>query len=237
MINSTAIRLYVVAAVVLATYGVACFVQAGLKLPDVEMPNWTFNELPLQLGEWQGHPTEMDPQIAVATGAKIIVNRSYQDGSGHSITMHTAVFDDPAGGVYHTPTNCYRTSGYQNTDSSSEELELPNDVMLPVKLTTWERKDERFLVIYWYQIGEYVLFDRWDLGIKIRWAFRGRPKWPALIKVLIQMAVTDTEEATPVILDFAKQVAAWENLPKHHLRMPDETNSSASRQSNDEKQP
>ena len=62
---------------VLATYGVAWLVKAGLEPPGVEMPDWTFNDMPLQLGQWHGQPTEMDPKIAVATEAApgTIVNR------------------------------------------------------------------------------------------------------------------------------------------------------------------
>ena len=61
--------------------------------------------MPLELGQWHGRPTEMDPKIALATEAApgTIVNRVYQDESGHSISMHTAMFADPRGGVFHTP--------------------------------------------------------------------------------------------------------------------------------------
>ena len=106
---------------------------------------------------------------------------------------------------------------------------------IPVSLSTWEQKGERLLVVYWYQLGEHVLFDRWDLGMKIRWSLRGRPKWPALIKVMLQIPAPDPEEAKPVILDFAKQVAAWENQPKHRLQTLGEAGRSAPQQSGTKK--
>ena len=237
MINGTAIRLYMIVAIVLATYGVARLVQAGLEPPGVEMPDWTFKKMPLQLGQWRGEPTEMDPKIAVATEAApgTIVNRNYQDGSRRSIAMHTAMFANPRGGVYHTPINCYRANGWQDTNATREELEVSDDLAIPVSLSTWERNGERLLVVYWYQLGEHVLFDRWDLGIKIRWSLRGRSKWPALIKVMLQIAAPDPEEAKSVILDFAKQVAEWENQPKHRLQMLGEAGHPASQQSSSEK--
>ena len=45
----------------------------------MERPNWSLRELPFQLTNWHGEDTEMDPKIAVATGADVIVNRIYRD--------------------------------------------------------------------------------------------------------------------------------------------------------------
>ena len=97
-------RVYIVAALIPLTWWGAGWVKAALEPPEVDMPDWTFREMPRQLGNWHGEDTRMDPKIAVATGAKLdtIVDRIYRDDAGHVINMHTAMFDDPAGGVYHS---------------------------------------------------------------------------------------------------------------------------------------
>ncbi len=215
MIGSTAARIYIVAALILATYGVAHLVQTALEPPEVVLPRWTFEEMPLQFGGWRGQSTEMDPEIAVATGADRIVNRAYVDDRGHVVSMHTAMFQRLEAGVYHSPLNCYRSKGWQLMKESRENLPIAEGLTIPVSLTTWEREGERVLVIYWYQLGEHVLFGRWDLGLKIRWSFRGQPKWPALIKVMLQIPAPEPEDARTTILGFAEQVAKWENLPAH----------------------
>ena len=71
------------------------------------------------------------------------------------------------------------------------------------------------MVVYWYQLGEHVLFGRWDLGIKVRWSLAGKPTWPALIKVMLQIPVLEAEDAKTAILSFAEQVAKWENQAQH----------------------
>jgi EpsI family protein len=192
--------------------------------------------MPIQLGQWHGQPTEMDPKITAATEAApgTTTSRIYQDESGHAISMYGAMFSDPRGGVYHTPINCYRANGWQDTSETREDLEVSDELTIPVSVSTWEQKGERLLVVYWYQIGDHVLFGRWDLGLKIRWALRGRPKWPALIKVMLSIPASDPETAKPMILEFAKRVAAWENQPKHHLQNLGEA-PSASPQSADKK--
>jgi EpsI family protein len=238
MINSTAIRLLVVAAFIPATYFVALAVKAKLKPPGVQMPDWTFNDLPLQLGEWRGQPTQMDAKITAATEAAsgTTVSRVYQDAAGHVVLLYGAMFNDPAGGVYHTPINCYRANGWQDTNDVREPLEVSDDLTIPVDVSTWENPNgERLLVVYWYQLGEHVLFDRWDLGLKLRWSLRGRPKWPSLIKVMLQIAAPDPDEAKPVILDFARQVAAWENQPEHRRQMLGGAGSSATPRSSSKK--
>ncbi len=217
MIGSTAVRIYIVAAVVLAVYGGSRLVKASLQPPEVVLPSWTFDQLPVQLGDWRGAKTELDPEIAVATGAELnrIVDREYRDDRGHAVSMHTAMFKDLAAGVYHAPFNCYRSKGWQKMKDTTANLVIDDGLTIPVSLTTWDKDGERALVVFWYQLGEHVLFERWDLGTKVRWAMRGQPKWPALIKVMLQIQVHEQEDAKAAILGFAEQVAKWENQPGH----------------------
>ncbi len=217
--GNTAIRLYLLSAVILATYGVAKWEKYALQPPEVQLPSWTFHELPTQLGDWRGEDTELDPEITKAVGAERIVDRIYRDGLGHEISMHTAVFTDPVEGVYHSPLNCYRANGWELRDKTREELRLFDDLTIPVSLTTWKREGDRALVVYWYQLGEHVLFGRLDLGLKVRWSLAGRPKWPPLVKVMLQIQATEIEEAKATILSFAEQVARWENQPERRKEL------------------
>jgi EpsI family protein len=215
MIGSTAMRIYFVALVILATYGGARLVRAALEPPEVDLPGWTFRELPIQFGDWHGADATMDPKIAVATEANIIVNREYRDDHGHAVSIHTAVFKRPDKGVYHSPVNCYRAAGWQKTEDTREKLKISDGLTIPVSVTTWEREGERVVVVYWFQLGEHVLFGRWDLGLGVRWSLRGQPKWPPLIKVLLQIQAPDREDARTTILSFAEQLAKWEYQPDH----------------------
>lgn len=222
--NNAAVRLLIVATIVLLMYLGGKYGMAGLGLEPrgVEMPNWTFADMPLELGVWRGERADdMDPNIVKASEAapETVVNRVYRDDRGHVISMHTAMFASYHGGAYHTPMACYQASGWENLDETRESLEVTKDLTIPVSVSTWERKGEKLLVVYWYQLGEHMLFNRWDLGMKVRWSLRGRPKWPALIKVMMQIPVRDLEEAKSVMLTFAKQVAVWENQPSHRRWM------------------
>lgn len=219
--GNTAIRLYLLSAIILATYGVAKWEKYALQPPEVQLPSWTFHDLPTQLGDWQGEDREGDPEIDKAVGAAPgrIMNRLYRDELGHVVSMHTAMFTDPVEGVYHSPLNCYRANGWELRDKTREELRLFDDLSIPVSLTTWRREGNRALVVYWYQLGEHVLFGRLDLGLNVRWSLAGQPKWPPLVKVMLQIPVTELEESKATILSFAEQVARWENQPQRRREL------------------
>jgi len=215
MINGTAVRVLIVAALIPITYGGACLVRTALEPPGVDMPDWTFRELPVQIGNWHGEATKLDPKIALATGATTIVDRAYRDDSGHVISMHTAMFDNPTDGVMHTPLICYRSAGWAKLSEDRVNLQVFDNLPIPVSVSKWEREGEKVLVVYWYQLGEHVLFGRWDLGAKVRWSLAGKPKWPALIKVMLQIPAIEGEDTRSSILGFAEQIAKWENQDKH----------------------
>ena len=44
---------------------------------------------------------------------------------------------------------------------------------------------------------------------------RGQPTWPVLVKVMVQIPLTDPEDTKAVGLGFAQQFAKWLNQPEH----------------------
>jgi EpsI family protein len=217
MIGNTSVRVYIVAALIPLTWWGARRLNVALEPPLVDMPAWSFAEMPRHLGDWHGEDTQMDPKTANATGAQVIVNRAYRDGSGHVVSMHTAMFEDPKGGVFHSPINCYRTNGWEKLKETFVDLPINDELSLPVSVSLWRQGSETKIVVYWYQLGKHVLFGRWDLGVKVRWSLAGKPTWPALIKVMMEIPVPEggEEDARNTVLSFAELVAKWENQPSH----------------------
>jgi EpsI family protein len=217
MINGTTARVLIVAALIPLTYGGARLVDAALESPGCDMPDWKFSDMPKKLGDWHGEDSTLDAETALATGATIIVNRVYHDDSQHFIALHTAMFDDPAAGVKHSPLICYLSAGWQKLSQTRANLRISDELTIPVNVSKWEKEKEgrKVLVVYWYQLGEHVLFSRWDLGIKVRWSLAGKPKWPALIKVMLEIPIIEGEDRQSTALSFAELVAKWENQPEH----------------------
>lgn len=222
---STAQRIYLIAIVVFAVYGVQRFLAAQTAPPaELLLPDWTFRELPYDLGDWRGEDVKLDPVIAAAVGADIIVDRSYRKDDGVPIMMHTAVFRDPKEAILHSPLNCYRGAGWVYAGRMQETIKVSEAMSIPIELVVWEKDHEKALVAFWYQVGDQVLFDRWDLG-KLRIAMRHRTKWPATIKVMAQISAPNVDRARVQLLEFVDLVAKWQNDPKHvkYYEEPSET--------------
>lgn len=222
MINGTAVRVGIVAALMPLAYLGANWVQASLKTPGTDMPDWRFQQMPRQLGNWRGEDTKMDPRLVVQTGARpdTIIERAYHDPQGRVIAMHAAMFDNPSDGVIHSPLVCYQSAGWTRVSENRAYLQLPPELTqlsdkltVPVSVSTWEdeKTSKKVMVVYWYQLGDHFLFGRWDLGIKIRWSLAGKPKWPTLIKVMMEVPIVEGDDTKATVLDFAEQVAGWMN--------------------------
>jgi EpsI family protein len=213
--NSFAIRLYAVAAIIVGTTGIGWLVKLETEPPPVEVPDWSLRALPIQLGEWHGKEEALDPKVFAATNADVVVNRKYQDGGGHEVSLHTAMFQDHNAGVYHSPLNCYRSAGWKLVSETSETVEVAEDLTIKVNMASWEREQDKVLVVYWYELGGHVLYSRRDLGILRLTAMRGQPKWPVLFKMMVQGPVTDLETSKTLVLDFVSQLAKWMHQPAH----------------------
>jgi EpsI family protein len=212
--SSMAIRLYVVVALIVGAYVVSHWLQITIGPPEAEMPDWSIRDLPYQLGDWLGADAEMDPKIAVATGAEVIVNRAYRSDSGQTVFLHAAMLKDPVG-VYHCPTNCYPSSGWHKVDDYYQNVRVSEELAVAAKVTTWGKGQEYHLVAYWYQLGNHVLYNRFDLGGKIRWEMRGQPKWPVLLKVMTWIPLTGREGERTNHFKFTEEIAKWLNQPEH----------------------
>jgi len=212
--DATAKRLFAVALVVALIPVGTYFVRAGMKPSEVRFPDHDLRLLPMQLGPWKGEERQLDPDIFTATGAKYIVERSYEDNTGRSMSLHIAVFGDPDEGIYHRPYNCYRGHGYTLVSEQDVPLQVPTRENMMAHVMTWEKERRKVVVAYWYQLGDHLLFDRNDMT-RVRFAMMGQHTWPALIKVMIETPATaEAEETERQLQDFAARVCQWIDVPE-----------------------
>jgi EpsI family protein len=207
--DATTLRLLLLAIVVLIIPAGSYAVHMAMKPPEVEFPNRDFETLPLQLGPWEGERRELDPKIFLATGAKFTIDRVYRDNKAHNATLHIAVFGNPDEGIYHRPYNCYKSNGY--APLSEKDLPLPVSTRqdMTARLMEWQKGQQKLFVVYWYELGPYRLFERWDM-FRVRYALFGQNPWPALIKVMIEIPETnEPAEDQKRVSDFASRICQW----------------------------
>jgi len=212
----TTMRILILAVLVFVVDLGADWMRAGLKPAVVAKPDRDINDMPLQFGQWQGREydlAEENKQLYDQIGADVVTERRYRDQYGNEIFLHCAVFLEYDVGVFHLPTNCYRSQGWQLADQQSVYLESPVSEPKTVNLMTSEQEGQQpALACYWYQLGEHVVLSRLDLGVT-RWKLGGRETWPPLIKVLITGTLADPEESRRQVHEFAQQIYTWLNTP------------------------
>jgi EpsI family protein len=218
MRGNIAVRVIVAAAIIGVAYLGLSIVAWGVQAPDVILPTWNIKDLPMQLGDWKGEDVKLDARLFQATGAAAIVERQYKDESGMVISLHFAVFSDPAEGIWHSPMHCYESAGWENTASSKVVLSETSEADSNMSLCTWQKGGDKALVGYWFQLGERRLFSRFDLGA-IRWQMRGQKTWPALFKILISTpAGLKPDEAKERMISFSGLMNEWVNQPQHKAK-------------------
>jgi EpsI family protein len=209
--NKTGQRLVMVIGLVLVVHAGFYVVLAGTKPPPVAMPEdpaAVLKTLPMEWEGWRGKEEDLPPELFLATEATAVVSRRYRNEQGYEVSVHVALFADPAAGVYHNPGNCYLANGWIPSQSAWLPLQTATRPEIEVKSTLWEQKGDKALVLYWYEVEDYTLFERKDLW-KVRWGMRGRGQWPPTVKVMIHVPAADAETAKVAGLELAGFVRQW----------------------------
>lgn len=203
--RSMVLRLVTVIVVVVFVQG--AFYVVDMQPPEVVFPEVSLKTMPMQFGAWEGEEIELDSKIFAKTGAHESVDRSYREGAGQKISVHSAAFENPTEGLYHSPMNCYRSNGWTKLNEKRIPLKTENRPEIEVSVSTWEKKGERILVLYWYELGDYCLYERHDV-LKVRWAMWGQKTWPPMYKVLMQTTAS-SEKAQAQLIDLSGYIHEW----------------------------
>lgn len=125
-------------AVVLVSVSAGVRVWQQARVESTVLSGWVspfpLEDLPLELGPWEGHTGELDPLIARSAGAVDTIHRSYVDRrTGCRINM--IVLYGPASSVYiHAPELCYPTAGYTQVGPKREhKVPLPDGRQIPFR--------------------------------------------------------------------------------------------------------
>lgn len=199
--------------------GILAAVQLGFLYvghvvhPTVVWPQRPIEDFPMVVstpsqGTWEGKNAQLDDRSWNESEVDSAVSRIYSK-EGRNIKLLLAEYESPRSGLYHNPMNCYHTQGF--TLIGAEERHPLKGINRPdtaVSVSTWMRKNEKVIVAYWYEVGDYTMYERQDL-LNTQWAMFGKTKWPIMFKVLLEMPADDAEQAKTDILDMAQFIREW----------------------------
>jgi len=167
---------------------------------EPQMPLTSFGKT---FDNWVSEEVPLDSETFVNTAADAALSRKYHDASGHVVSFLMAQYSETQAGLYHNPFNCYRSSGCTNLSSAKVPIPSAMRPEIDVSVSVWEKKGEKIMVMYWYEIADQVAFDRVD-GMKLKWAFMGKRKWAPMYKVLMETPIVGSrDDAQALMVYFA----------------------------------
>ncbi len=165
MINGTAVRVGIVAALIPLTYLGANRVQASLQPPGTDMPDWTFHDLPMQLGQlarrrrrrWiRKSPCKPGPSWTRSSNAPTTTTRDTSSACMPRCSTIRPTASSIARWSAITAAGWTRLSEEKNYLQLPVELtKLPEKLTIPVSVSTWENERDnkkvhgRLLVSAW----------------------------------------------------------------------------------------
>ena len=205
--NSMVVRIVTLIALIVAVQIGFRLVRLAMQPPEVQLPALGIESIPREFGNWQGKEEALDARTFVNTEAHSTVSRVYHQGmTGAKVSCFIALYTKFVDGLYHSPTNCYVSNNSTQLDSVKLPLRTPGRPDIMVSVSTWERKGAKVLVVYWYEIGDQILFERKDYP-GVQWAMRGKKTWPPMYKVLLETtADSDVELSRSRLLEVAAYV-------------------------------
>jgi hypothetical protein len=210
MSGSFTVRLAAAIGIIAVCFGIV-YLTSIHGIPHMVLPDWHLNSMPKQLGAWtwDGKKKELDPLLFNTIGAVEVEDREYRDPSGVTIVLHSALFDDSEKGLRHSPINCYRENGWTRISMDTVPMGSDPGSSGEICIILWEKKGEQCITGHWYQVGEDQVFDRGKGFMSLRLKRFGQSDWPPMVKVLLQISVTDQEKSSANLKDFGLQMFKW----------------------------
>lgn len=186
-------RVAVACALLLGSAGVRAWQERRIEADLVagrQRPRFDLRSLPLDLGRWKGSTTDIDAQIARATGADQIITRRYvNQDTGAAVDL--IVLYGPAADVYlHAPEICYPAAGFSLAGGAEDRQVNAGSSPAPFRALVYSKGEgaqadlQEVYYSWWYN-------GRWNPNIGIQKQFE---RIPGMFKVHLARRTTPGEK-------------------------------------------
>lgn len=150
-----------------------------------------FVTFPTKIGDWDGHPSLLDPQVEQGLALDDYILSDYRNSNGKVVNLYVAYYASQHGGKYHSPLVCIPGDGW----SISSFLRTSYGVDRPVNHVLIERNGSRQLVYYWYQErGRRIASEYWSRLYLIYDAITMNRSDGALVRLVTPISTDEFEE-------------------------------------------
>jgi|GEM_PF-1967976 len=202
------IRLIILAIVIVGISYTASTMREGGRPNTIVPPKGDTTAIPIEIGQWTGEETSLDPKLFEAIGAKSVSDRKFTSSYGQTISLHVAVFVDYELQPPHPPIICYTNNGWNIANRKVIQIDPDDKSTGEAQMLSLERDGKNIFLLYWYQFGDSAVYDTNGARKHMR-SLRGVPDWPSMIKIMLQTAAPSEKEAKELLISLARPLAKW----------------------------
>jgi EpsI family protein len=180
----------------LAVVGLQCFSQKPSTSLQVRL-----QELPLQVGGWEGTESRWDPSSVAHLGLDDWMLRLYRHTSGPLVWIYIGFLKQARTLGHHSPQVCYPAQGWQLLHKGLQQINVPGEQSISVNKLLVQQNLERQVILYWYQWGENIITEKQEFWGLFELKFRAllsilAPARPDCTLVRISAPVVSSVEET-----------------------------------------
>ncbi|MCK6462098.1 MAG: EpsI family protein, partial [Planctomycetes bacterium] len=149
-----------------------------------------FSALPLDLGEYRGERRDWDERTVKASGADAYGSVCYVDTLGriYEVFVGGALRNDEN---FHAPNVCMPTAGWETLAAAEQRHPLGSQASPAMQRLLLQRGEERMLVYYWFQAGDHLAGNEWDVRIRRLVDLLGGRDLPPTLIISVYVSVED----------------------------------------------
>jgi len=201
------LRIWLAVVILLAASGYVNIVLSHGKDVPLRRP---LADFPLRIDDWRGRGHWLSKKVLDILRVDDYMMRLYVDERGRKIWLYAGYFESQREGqLVHSPKHCLPGSGWRPISSKRILIDIPGLDVSPVEATMMvtQRRDEKELVIYWYQVGGDYVAGEYAQKLRLVWnAIRYNRTDGALIRFNGPIINGDVDDTYAVMEGFIRKV-------------------------------
>ena len=176
--------------------GVGSFYLAGRH--EIVPERLRFVSFPVTLGQWQGRPVLMEPQVEHALNLEDYIISDYSKGKNDAVNFYVAYYASQRKGYSpHSPIVCIPGGGWQITKFERTTYQSKSlGITLPLNRVVIARGNNKELVYYWFvQRGRPVANEYWAKWLLFVDAIAKNRTDGALVRLVTPFYPGESEQA------------------------------------------
>lgn len=167
-----------------------------------------FVDFSMRVGEWQGNPQPVEPQLISALRFDDYLLADYAAPGGGPLTLYMAYYrSQRKGQSAHSPQSCIPGGGWEIT--SKRTVSLPMDGLAePVNRVLIQKDRQKQLVVYWFKQRDRILSNEFLVKLYLVWDAMTRQRSDGAL-IRLSAAVDPGEDEQQVeqrLLQFAHTI-------------------------------